>query len=397
MKKQPINDKNRDQRFATKAIHTGQFADPTTGATIPPVYLSTTYTQESPGVHKGYEYSRSQNPTREALESCLAGLEEGEACAAFSSGLAATNALLQSLRPGDGFVAGHDLYGGTVRLLEKVFRPWGLEIVRAESTDPASYENALNSLKRPRMVWLETPTNPMLDLIDITSVADVTRPYGTLLVVDNTFASPYLQQPLKLGADLILHSMTKYLGGHSDVIGGALVAREPAQLESVRFLQNAAGAVPGPLDCYLVLRGLKTLEIRMERHCANAMKLAEALRAWPGITRVLYPGLPEHPGHDIARKQMRGFGGMISIELEGGFEPAKAFCSQLNTFSLAESLGGVESLASHPATMTHASLSATERQARGISDGLVRLSVGIEDIQDLLNDIEQALPLSGDR
>ncbi len=384
------NDDKRP-RFATRAIHMGQTPDPTTGATIPPIYLSTTYTQESPGVHKGYEYSRSQNPTRTALEACLSGLEEGEDCAVFSSGLAATNALLQSLRPGDGFIAGHDLYGGTFRLLEDVFRPWGLEIARAESSDPSAYEKAMKTLERPRMIWIETPTNPLVDLIDISSVAEIAGNNGSLLVVDNTFASPCLQKPLTLGADMVLHSTTKYLGGHSDVIGGALIAREAGQLESVRFIQNAAGAVPGPLDCYLILRGLKTLEIRMQRHCANAMKLAEVLNGLPGISRVLYPGLPDHPGHEIAKKQMQGFGGMISIELDDGFERAKTFCTSLRIFSLAESLGGVESLVSHPATMTHASLPPSERHARRITDGLVRLSVGIEDVQDLIEDINQAL------
>ncbi len=382
---------NREWRFATKAIHTGQAADPHTGATIPPVYLSTTYTQESPGVHKGYEYSRSQNPTRRALETCLSDLEGGEACAAFASGLAATNALLQSLRPGDGLIAGHDLYGGTVRLLERVFQPWGVDVVRAGSADPASYKEAIRSLKTPRMVWIETPTNPLLDLIDIRAVAELTRHHGMALVVDNTFASPCLQNPLNLGADFVLHSTTKYLGGHSDVIGGALIAREAAHLEPIQFVQNAAGAVPGSLDCYLVLRGLKTLEIRMQRHGSNALALAEMFCERPEVAHVYYPGLTRHPGHDIARKQMRGFGGMISIELEGGFEKARSFCSRLKVFSLAESLGGVESLVSHPATMTHASLSGDQRRDLGITDGLVRLSVGIEDVEDLLEDIDQAL------
>lgn len=391
MNKRKQEENSPQWRFATRAIHTGQAADPVTGATIPPIYLSTTYTQESPGVHKGYEYSRSQNPTRQALETCLSDLEGGGACAAFASGLAATNALLQSLRPGDGVVAGHDLYGGTVRLLEQVFQPWGVEVVQSESSDPASFEKALNSLKQPRMAWIETPTNPLLDLIDIRAVADITKKHGMVLVVDNTFASPCLQNPLKLGADYVLHSTTKYLGGHSDVIGGALVAHEAEQLEPVRFLQNAAGGVPGSLDCYLVLRGLKTLEIRMERHCSNAMKLAEVLGERREIARVYYPGLASHPGHDIARRQMRGFGGMISVELKGGFEKARSFCSRLKVFSLAESLGGVESLVSHPATMTHASLSPDQRLTRGITDSLVRLSVGIEDIEDLLEDIDQAL------
>ncbi len=378
-------------KFATRAIHAGHQKDPVTGAVIPPVYFTTTYLQESPGVHTGYEYSRSQNPTRISLETCLASLEEGEACATFASGLAATNAILQTLRPGDGVVAAHDLYGGTYRLLNKVFEPWGLEIARAESAAPASYERAVKQLKSPRLIWIESPTNPLLDIIDIAAVADIAHAGRMTLVVDNTFASPALQQPIKLGADLILHSTTKYLGGHSDVIGGAVIARAANQLEPIKFLQNAAGGVPGPLDCYLVLRGLKTLDIRMQRHCANAMQLAESLQSMKGIARVNYPGLDAHPGHALAKKQMRAFGGMISIELAGGFDAAKSFASRLKVFSLAESLGGVESLCSHPATMTHASVPAEERRARGIGDGLIRLSVGIEDPADLLADVTQAL------
>lgn len=377
--------------FATRAIHAGHQKDPVTGAVIPPVYFTTTYLQESPGVHTGYEYSRSQNPTRASLETCLSSLEEGEACATFASGLAATNAILQTLRPGDGVVAAHDLYGGTYRLLSQVFEPWGLQIARAESSDAGAYERAVKQLKTPRMIWIESPTNPLLDIIDIAAVADIAHAHAMTLVVDNTFASPALQQPIKRGADLILHSTTKYLGGHSDVIGGAVIAREARQLEQIKFLQNAAGGVPGPLDCYLVLRGLKTLEIRMERHCSNAMALAESLHGMKGIARVNYPGLTSHPGHALAQKQMRAFGGMISIELAGGFDAAKLFCSRLKVFSLAESLGGVESLCSHPATMTHASVAAEERRARGIGDGLIRLSVGIEDVADLLSDLEQAL------
>ncbi len=378
-------------KFETRAIHTGQSADPTTGAVIPPLYLSTTYQQESPGVHKGYEYSRSQNPTRESLEACLASLEGGAACAAFSSGLAATNALLQMLRPGDGFVAGHDLYGGTFRLLHSVFEPWGLEVARAESAKPEAYERALSSLQRPRMVWLESPTNPLIDLVDIRAVSDAAHRYNAQVVVDNTFATPYLQQPLALGADYALHSTTKYLGGHSDVIGGAVVARTEELLEPVRYLQNTAGLIPGPLDCYLVQRGLKTLAVRMDRHCANAMQLAEALCEMKGLSRVIYPGLPDHPDHALAKRQMRAFGGMIAIELADGFEAAKAFCTKVRIFSLAESLGGVESLCSHPPSMTHASVPVADRRARGISDGLVRLSVGIEDADDLVADIRQAL------
>lgn len=379
-------------KFSTRAVHTGQLADPTTGAVIPPLYLSTTYQQESPGVHKGYEYSRSQNPTRESLETCLAALEDGAACAAFPSGLAATNALLQTLRPGDGFVAGHDLYGGTYRLLNTVFKTWGLEVVRAQSAEPEAYREAMASLKRPRMVWIETPTNPLLDIVDLAAVSEAVKGQGDVqVIVDNTFATPYLQQPLTLGADFVMHSTTKYLGGHSDVIGGAVVARTEALLEPIRYVQNTAGLVPGPLDCYLVQRGLKTLAVRMDRHCANAAHVAEALRDMKGLSRVIYPGLPDHPGHATARKQMRAFGGMISIELADGFDAAKAFCTKVQVFTLAESLGGVESLCSHPPSMTHASVPAEERRARGISDGFVRLSVGIEDADDLMADIRQAL------
>lgn len=378
-------------KFSTRAIHAGQKPDPTTGAVIPPLYLSTTFEQESPGVHKGYEYSRCQNPTRTALELCLADLEEGAECAAFSSGLAATNVLLQMLRPGDGIVAGHDLYGGTFRLLDTLFAPWGLEVARAASTAPEDYLKALTSLKRPRMVWLESPTNPLMDVVDIRAVCDAVKPHDVLVVVDNTFATPYLQQPIRLGADYAMHSTTKYLGGHSDVIGGAVIARTAELMEPVRYLQNAAGSIPSPFDCYLLLRGLKSLVVRMDRHCTNAEQLAEALTSMNGLARVMYPGLPDHPGHAIAKKQMSAYGGMISIELAGGLEAAKSFCTKVKVFTLAESLGGTESLCSHPPTMTHASVSAEERRARGISDGFIRLSVGIEDIEDLIADVRQAL------
>lgn len=378
-------------KFETRAIHAGQAPDPATGATIPPVSLSTTYTQAGPGRHKGFEYSRTQNPTRAALEECLASLEEGEACAAFGSGLAAETALFQSLRPGDGVVGGHDLYGGTFRLLERVFRPWGLEIAYAESATPQAYQDALRTLKNPRLIWIETPTNPLLDIIDIAAVSEVAREGGAAVAVDNTFATPYLQRPLALGADFVVHSTTKYLGGHSDVLGGAVIAKRKADLEPVRFLQNAAGGVPGPLDCYLIQRGIKTLAVRMDRHCANAARIAEALSSMPGIARVVYPGLTSHPGHEIAKKQMRGFGGMVSFELQGDLERARRFAAALRVFACAESLGGVESLVGHPATMTHASIPPEIRAARGITDTLIRLSVGIENSEDLIEDICQAL------
>jgi len=378
-------------RFTTRAIHIGQEPEPTTGATIPPIFLTTTFTQVAPGQHKGYEYSRTGNPTREALEKCLASLEEGEACATFSSGLAACAAVLHSLRPGDGVVAGHDIYGGTFRLLEKLYRPWGLEIAHAEAPSVDSYARALNSLTRPRLLWLETPTNPLLDIVDIQALSELTKRQGVSLVVDNTLATPYLQKPLLLGADMVVHSTTKYLGGHSDVVGGAVIARKAEQLDPIRFLQNAVGSVPGPWDCYLVLRGLKTLAVRMERHCANARTIAHVLKTAAGVRRVFYPGLPDHPGYELAKSQMSGFGGMITIELDGDSETTTRFCSSLRVFSLAESLGGVESLCSHPATMTHASIPVPVREARGITDTMVRLSIGIEDVNDLTEDIQRAL------
>ena len=378
-------------KFSTRAIHVGQEPDPTTGSTIPPIHLSTTYTQAAPGQHKGYEYSRSQNPTRKALEQCLASLEEGEECAAFSSGLAATTTVFQALEPGDGVVGGHDLYGGTFRLLERVFKRWGLEVAFAADPRLEAHKQAISVLRRPRLLWLETPTNPLLDIVDISNLVPLAKAHSMLVAVDNTFATPYLQKPLSLGADLVVHSTTKYLGGHSDVVGGAVVARTREMMEQIRFLQNAAGGVPSPMDCYLLLRGLKTLAVRMDRHCANALQLASVLAKHCGITKVLYPGLSEHPGFEIAKKQMSGFGGMVTLQLGGDADRTRRFCSRLKVFSLAESLGGVESLCCHPATMTHASIPRELREARGITETLVRLSVGIEDVEDLIADIEQAL------
>jgi cystathionine beta-lyase/cystathionine gamma-synthase len=380
--------------FETRAIHVGQAPDPSTGATIPPLYLSTTYTQRAPGEHLGYDYSRSNNPTRESLESCLASLEGGEACAAFSSGLAACSAVLDTLQPGDGVVASHDLYGGTFRLLDKVFRPLGIEVIFAESAAPEAFEEAIRKLKKPRLAWLETPTNPLLDVVDIAAISTLASSHGLLTAVDNTFATPSLQRPIEWGADYVVHSTTKYLGGHSDVIGGAVIARTAQQLERIRFLQNARGAIPGPLDCYLVQRGIKTLALRVQRHCENAGHLARVLQDIPGIRRVIYPGLHSHPGHSIASRQMSDFGGMLSIELEGGLEAARRFCTHLHVFSLAESLGGIESLCCHPASMTHASIPKEIREPRGVTDGLIRLSVGLEHIEDLVLDISQALKSS---
>jgi cystathionine gamma-lyase len=378
----------REHGFSTRAIHAGQEPDPATGATIVPIYATSTYTQAAPGQHKGYEYSRTGNPTRHALETCLAALEGGERGLAFASGLAATTAVLATLRPGDEVAAAADLYGGTYRLLERVYKPWGLVARYTDDPSPASFAKLVTP--KTKLIWIETPTNPLLQLVDIAAIAALAKKSGALLAVDNTFASPFLQQPLRLGADLIVHSTTKYLGGHSDVVGGAVVGRAEL-LQPIAFYQNAAGGVPGPFDSWLVLRGLKTLAVRMERHCANAGRLAPWLAEQPAVAKVYYPGLPSHPNHALAKKQMRDFGGMISISLRGGKDAALRFMTRTKLFSLAESLGGVESLVCHPATMTHASIPAEIRQARGISDGLVRLSVGIEDADDLQEDLRQAL------
>jgi cystathionine gamma-lyase len=374
--------------FSTLAIHAGQDADPATGATVVPIYATSTYTQQAPGQHKGYEYSRSGNPTRAALETCLAAVEGGERGLAFASGLAATTAVLSLLKPGDEVVAAADLYGGTYRLLERVFKSWGLVTRYTEDPSPTGFARIITP--STRLVWIETPTNPLLQILDIAAIAELTHRAGALLAVDNTFASPYLQQPLRLGADLVVHSTTKYLGGHSDVVGGAVIGGREL-LQPVAFYQNAAGGVPGPFDAWLTLRGIKTLAVRMERHCANARQLAAWLVEQPRVQRVAYPGLPSHPGHELARRQMRDFGGMISIHLKGGKEAALRFLTRTKLFSLAESLGGVESLVGHPATMTHASIPVEVRQARGVDDGLIRLSVGIEDVTDLQEDLRAAL------
>lgn len=375
--------------FSTRAIHAGQDADSATGATVVPIYATSTFTQAAPGQHKGYEYSRSGNPTRAALETALAALEGGERGLAFASGLAATTAVFGALlRPGDEVVASADLYGGTFRLLDKVFRPWGLVAKYTDDSSAAGFEKLITP--KTKLVWIETPTNPLLQILDIAALAEVSRKHGAKLAVDNTFASPYLQRPLALGADLVVHSTTKYLGGHSDVVGGCVVGTK-ALLDPIQFYQNAAGGVPGPFDSYLVLRGLKTLAVRMDRHCENAMALAPWLKAHPAVAQVYYPGLPEHPGHAVAAKQMKGFGGMISLKLRGGIPAAKQFLTRTKLFSLAESLGGVESLVCHPTTMTHASIPKEVREARGVDDGLIRLSVGIEDVADLRADLDRAL------
>ena len=375
--------------FETKAIHDGQQPEALTGAVAVPVYQTSTYQQDGIDRPRAFEYSRTGNPTRQALEEALASLEGGAHGLAFASGVAATTAVLQLLGPGDHVVAGDDLYGGTYRLLEKVYRPWGVQVDYADSASPAAFAAALRP--NTRLIWVETPTNPLLKLVDVAAVAKVAQRAGALLAVDNTFASPYFQRPLELGADLVVHSTTKYLGGHSDVVGGAVVSRRDDLHEKLQFYQNAAGAIPGPWDSWLVLRGLKTLAVRMREHERNAQHLAKILEDHPAVERVFYPGLASHPQHELARRQMSGFGGMLSLELKGGFAAVERFVARLKVFTLGESLGGVESLACYPPRMTHASLPAEERQRRGIRDNLVRLSVGIEHVKDLEADLLGAL------
>jgi cystathionine gamma-lyase len=377
-------------RFATRAIHVGQEPDPATGATIVPIYQTSTYTQEAPGQHKGYEYSRTANPTRTALEECVASLEGGDHGLAFASGLAATTAMMSLLSQGDHIVAGDDLYGGTYRLFDKVLpRTGGLEFTYADTTDPRAVEEALRP--ETKLLWIETPTNPMLTLSDIQDLSEMAHERGALAAVDNTFASPYFQNPLALGADIVVHSTTKYMGGHSDVIGGAVITSNPDFYEGIKFYQNAAGAVPGPFDAWIVLRGLKTLAIRMRQHEENALAVAEFLQGHPRVETVNYPGLPSHPQHELAKRQMSGFSGMVSFTLKGGAEAAYAAMQKTEVFSFAESLGGVESLITHPVTMTHAAIPREQREARGVTDGLMRLSVGIEDKEDLIADLDQAI------
>jgi cystathionine gamma-lyase len=377
-------------RFATRAIHVGQDPDPATGATIVPIYQTSTYTQEAPGQHKGYEYSRTGNPTRTALEECVASLEGGEYGLAFASGLAATVAVMSLLSPGEHVVAGDDLYGGTYRLFDKVLpRTGGLEFTYANTADPGAVEKALGP--ETKLLWIETPTNPMLALSDIAELSAMARERGAVVAVDNTFASPYFQNPLSLGADIVVHSTTKYMGGHSDVVGGAVVTSNPDFHEAMKFYQNAAGGVPGPFDSWIVLRGLKTLAVRMRQHEENALAVAEFLRDHPQVETVNFPGLASHPQHELARRQMSGFSGMVSFTLEGGAEAAYAAVQKTRVFHFAESLGGVESLITHPATMTHAAIPREQREARGVTDGLLRLSVGIEDKEDLVADLEGAI------
>jgi cystathionine beta-lyase/cystathionine gamma-synthase len=375
--------------FSTRAIHGGLEPDPSTGAVMTPVYLTSTYAQEAPGVHRGYDYARTANPTRTALQKNVAALEGGTEAVAFASGLAATHAVFSLLSAGDRVLLGHDVYGGTYRLLDRVLRRFGLGFATVDTTDLAAVKSALAT--RTQLLWLESPTNPLLHVSDLRAVCAAAHGAGALAVVDNTFATPYLQAPLDLGADVVLHSTTKYLGGHSDCVGGVAVTRDASLAERLRFLQNAIGAVPGPLDCFLVLRGIKTLAIRMERHCDGAEKVAAWLTAQPRVKTVWYPGLPKHPGHAVAKAQMRRFGGMVSFELDADLATAKRFASATRLFTLAESLGGVESLLDHPATMTHGSIPRDQRIASGFGDGLLRLSVGLEDADDLLADLDQAL------
>ena len=376
--------------FATRAIHSSQPSDPSTGALIAPIYQTSTFEQESPGVNLGFDYSRTNNPTRQRLEDVLANLEGVSHCAVFASGLAAEHAVLHAyLRPRDEIVVPFDVYGGTFRLLHRVFAGFDLKVTPVDTANLDAVRSAIT--ERTRLVWLETPTNPRLLVSDVRAIAAIAHQTGALVVVDNTFATPVFQQPFTLGADIVVHSVTKYLAGHSDLIQGAALARDAAIFEPIKFLQNAIGAVPAPLDCWLTLRGLKTLELRVQRHAENAGRIAEALLAHPRVRRVYYPGLPNHPGHDIATAQMTGFGGMVSFELDGTLEDVTAFVSNRRLFTLGESLGGVKSLICHPARMTHASIPADRRAAAGLSDTLVRLSPGIEHAGDLITDLIDGL------
>lgn len=375
--------------FATKAIHVGQAPESTTGAVVVPIFQTSTYAQEAPGVHKGHEYSRTTNPTRDALQECLASLEGAQYGLAFASGMAAISTVLLSLSSGDHIVSSDDVYGGTFRVFDKVFTRHGLKYTLVDTSDVAAVAAALRP--ETKIVWVETPTNPLLRITDIAAVAQLCKARGVLLAVDNTFMSPALQRPLELGADLVVHSTTKYIGGHSDVVGGFLATNNSALHDQLKFLQNAAGGVPGPFDSWLTLRGLKTLALRMDAHCKSAQQIAEHLVAHRQVESVLYPGLPSHPGHAIHMRQASGGGGIITFRVKGGLDHARRVCSATKLFFLAESLGGVESLIEHPAIMTHASVPAAQRAARGIGDNLIRISVGIEHIADLLADLDQAL------
>jgi cystathionine gamma-lyase len=389
--KQPamLSTKEFRMKFATKAIHAGQEPDPSTGAVMTPIYQTATYAQAGLGEHKGFEYSRTANPTRTALEACIAALEDGKYGLAFSSGMAAESAILSLLSAGDHIVSCDDLYGGTYRIFERVMRRYNVETSYVPAHSPAAYEQAIRP--NTKMIWLETPTNPLLRLMDIQAIAEIGHSHKLLVVVDNTFASPYFQQPLKLGADIVVHSTTKYLNGHSDLIGGALVLNNEEVYEAIKFYQNAAGGVPSPFDSWLTLRGIKTLAVRMRQHEENARAVAKFLVEHPRVEKVYYPGLLSHPDHELAKRQMSGFGGMVSFQFKGTYADVAQMVRRFTVFALAESLGGVESLVCHPASMTHGSIPKDIRESRGLTDTLLRLSVGIEDIEDIVGDLEQVL------
>ena len=385
-----MNKTGNKSNFGTRVIHAGQAPDPSTGAIMPPIYATSTYVQQSPGVHQGYEYSRTHNPTRQAYERCIADLESGTQGFAFASGMAAIATILELLDAGSHVIAMDDLYGGTRRLFEGVRRrSAGLDFSFVDMTDPAAVEEALRD--DTAMIWIESPSNPLLKIVDFEAIVEVTAGRGLLLVADNTFASPYLQRPLELGCDIVMHSATKFINGHSDMVGGLAVTNDDRLGEKLAYLQNSIGGVAGPFDSFLGLRGIKTLDVRMQRHCDNAAQIAAWLEGHPRVSRVLYPGLESHPQHELARRQMSGFGGIVTFFIEGGLAEARSFLERCRVFALAESLGGVESLVDHPAIMTHASVPEDRRAELGISDSLIRLSVGIEDVDDLIADLEQAL------
>ncbi|MEM5538982.1 cystathionine gamma-synthase [Olleya sp. AS48] len=377
-------------KFNTKTIHGGQKPDPAYGAVMPPIYQTSTYAQSTPGGHKGFEYSRSHNPTRQALEKAFASLENGDFGLAFGSGLAAIDAVMKLLKPGDEVISTNDLYGGTYRLFTKIFEGFGIKFHFVGMDNAANIEKYINA--NTKLIWVETPTNPMLNIIDIAAASKISKKHNVLLAVDNTFATPYLQQPLDLGADIVMHSATKYLGGHSDLVMGALIVKDQDLAKKLYFIQNASGAICGPQDAFLALRGIKTLHVRMQRHCENGKAVAEFLKSHPKVETVYWPGFDTHPNHTIAKQQMRDFGGMVSIVTKGNnYDQAIKFVENLKVFTLAESLGGVESLCGHPASMTHASIPKVEREKIGVVDSMIRLSVGIEDAEDLINDLQQAL------
>lgn len=377
-------------KFGTKAIHAGVKPDSTTGAIMTPIYQTSTYVQASPGDHKGYEYSRTHNPTRTALQNSIAALENGKHGLCFASGMAAIDTILKILKPGDEVISTNDLYGGSYRIFTKIFEPYGIKFHFVPMDEVQNISERINS--STKLIWIETPTNPLLNIIDIKAVVNLAKKHKILVAVDNTFATPYIHRPLEMGADIVMHSVTKYLAGHSDVVMGAIVVNDPELAQQLAFIQNSCGAVPGPQDCFLVLRGIKTLHLRMERHSSNALAIATWLESHPNVEKVYYPGLATHKSYQIAKKQMNTFGGMLSFTLKGDkLEDVKSFLEKVELFSLAESLGGVESLCGHPATMTHASIPKAEREKAGLKDSLIRLSVGVEDLEDLMEDLKQAL------